>query len=931
MAQERQIIGYKPDGTPIEGPPLTAPPTTMTVGQPFPANLESLGGPAQPRYKDPLDADRRDQFNAEVPVESSFSFLDFFKDLLASPGKAVQLGKDALKAKVDYDLGVVDQVASGARSAASAVYDFGRDLKTELPNTTAKQGLQALSNFGEGVTGEAIADYGEEGKSAMGNLALGAGVMAGMVGGEGEVAAMKNIAPSGAKWIRRTMNVLRSELDPKNFKRFSLNASGPTKRFSQWLHPDEVRLLTGPQSKASLAEFERVRAGMPSAEEISGAIAGGAPKQGWYRNSRGATQHLFQDDADLFAGVMAATSPQNSVEMNLENATRIYTNWVKAGRPQSRQAIENVMANSVVGNKGAGSVLDAWVDNTVAVLTGGKTISGPKVDSFWGNLMQRARPDHGNIAPEQAVTLDAWMSNLFGVQQEYFSGNLDKARRAAALLEGNPGKGAGYLAGTSLMREAADRMGLQPEEAQEMAWTFGKALYEKAESLGIPAREVIERGLLSEADLLKTPDFATLLRDDRYAGALKELPGMTERMASMPAASRASAREVTAKQRQFMLKSADVLDELRGVRRIGTAHKTAQTTERTAIASVPLEAAPSGNLGIDPGFRQRSPGSQDYASNVRLGAFEDLRGRNVALEGVLPGRTGEQLPGRGVYADKQPFPFSPLIETNKLKTAPVEVRTNRRGTALNLRDEDAMRQAHIIQSGMLGQEAAAYSAISFPKDLDAAKANAVRFVTPHTLNESAVKQIAAQLDLDQFALQHRSTGVDILKFWGGPLTPAERQHVEQLVLSQMPPPKPGDPAAKFLYGLNIADPEKNYTILPFKDGEGSRAVTNMMVSESGYTNLTKAQRKSLDSPGMRRAAQEVLDDIIRTNPQSRKDHQNLLRIIAERGVSGLVEALGDPSQVLPVLVGLGISGAVIEQTLRSETAGRQTPSRGGRP
>jgi hypothetical protein len=112
---------------------------------------------------------------------------------LDSPGKAVQLGKDALKAKVDYDLGVVDKAAAGARSAASAVYDFGRDLKTELPNTTAKQGLQALSNFGEGVTGEAIADYGEEGKSAIGKLALGAGVLAGMVGGEGEVAGARRI------------------------------------------------------------------------------------------------------------------------------------------------------------------------------------------------------------------------------------------------------------------------------------------------------------------------------------------------------------------------------------------------------------------------------------------------------------------------------------------------------------------------------------------------------------------------------------------------------------------------------------------------------------------------------------------------------------------------------------------------------------------
>ena len=107
-------------------------------------------------------------------------------------------------------------------------------------------------------------------------------------------------------------------------------------------------------------------------------------------------------------------------------------------------------------------------------------------------------------------------------------------------------------------------------------------------------------------------------------------------------------------------------------------------------------------------------------------------------------------------------------------------------------------------------------------------------------------------------------------------------------------------------------------------------MTNIMVSEAGYTNLTNAQRKRLDGPAMRRAAQVVLDDIIRTNPQSRQDHQNLLRIISKSGVSGLVTALGDPSQVLPVLAGLGISGAIIEQMLRAETGGRQSPGRDDR-
>jgi hypothetical protein len=214
MAQERQILGYKPDGTPIEGPPLSAPPTTMTVGEPFKANLESLGGPAQPRYKDPLDADRRDQFNAEAPEQSSFSILDFFKSLLDSPGKAVQLGQDALKAKLDHDLGVVDKVASGAQS----VYQFGKDVVTDAADISLPKAGQALSNFASGVTGDESVPFGESGP--LSRLASGAGFVAGMmIPGEAEIAGARKVG----KIARRIRPAVEDVLDvAKGYSKYGI-------------------------------------------------------------------------------------------------------------------------------------------------------------------------------------------------------------------------------------------------------------------------------------------------------------------------------------------------------------------------------------------------------------------------------------------------------------------------------------------------------------------------------------------------------------------------------------------------------------------------------------------------------------------------------------------------------------------------------------
>jgi len=211
-----------------------------------------------------------------------------------------------------------------------------------------------------------------------------------------------------------------------------------------------------------------------SVPDLIGATVGGAPKLGWYRESGKALNTVFEDDTRRFATLLAALSPQTSVEMNLTNAVNTFANWQRAGRPKDPDAILEIMGRSVLGDKGTDSVLDAWKNNAIRALsapegTAGDAyrLSGPKVDSF-------GFASSGDL---DRYTNDAWMANLTGVPQSLF------ARSSGKSL---PGYSSGYLGASAAGRQAAQQMSdilgeeIMPSEVQEGAWSFAKALYEQA-------------------------------------------------------------------------------------------------------------------------------------------------------------------------------------------------------------------------------------------------------------------------------------------------------------------------------------------------------------------------------------------------------------------------------------------------------------------
>jgi hypothetical protein len=251
-------------------------------------------------------------------------------------------------------------------------------------------------------------------------------------------------------------------------------------------------------------------------EEIGALAFAGRHKKGWYKHSAQQLRNVFQDDTERFIGLLAATSPQTSVEMNMENSLRIWKNWDAAGRPTDKAAIKKIMGQSVVGTGTEASVMDAWVNNSIEALTAEDptaiVLSGPKANSFMKNLLEGY----------DEVTNDTWMGRAYNVLQDVFGG------KATAATEGKGGKGPGYLLSNAATRRAAAFLEKKTgqkwtaAEVQETVWSYAKAIYEKRRKGPGTQKSMQELAEdITAEDIAEVVDFASLMSDPKYSNILK--------------------------------------------------------------------------------------------------------------------------------------------------------------------------------------------------------------------------------------------------------------------------------------------------------------------------------------------------------------------------------------------------------------------------
>ena len=232
---------------------------------------------------------------------------------------------------------------------------------------------------------------------------------------EEKVAKLKNEFPPLAKIL--------SYLTPsEQAKVYSNILKSQVKKKNDWL-------------KKAVKIFEHI----PTDEEYAAVAFAGRAKRGWYTHSTKALIDVFGvNDAPRFAALLAALSPQTSVEMNLENTLKVWTEWVKQGRPGA----------GGIGSNGAQAIIKILANNVRGASIFPHTIDGVKKPG-------KTRPS---------------LATMFGrAEQEFGDTVVYKGKRIRAELQDVPGKnkriwvfvGGAKSLSVNELREATN--GLKPE------------------------------------------------------------------------------------------------------------------------------------------------------------------------------------------------------------------------------------------------------------------------------------------------------------------------------------------------------------------------------------------------------------------------------------------------------------------------------------
>lgn len=658
-------------------------------------------------------------------------------------------------------------------------------------------------------------------------------------------------------------------------------------RASRFMLPGELRPMLA--NTSSFNKMNQLLEVLPTAKNYAATAKMGAPKKGWYEASTKALIDVFGlEDAPRFASLLASTSPQTSVEMNLLNSLNIWRNWNAAGRPRDAAKIRQIMGDSVPGTKGEESVLEAWAQNTVRALSADNpasvVLSGPKVDSFYQNLV-------GDV---WRVTNDAHMANISGIRQDL----LRVSPTEAQLLARNPGYSPAYAAMAARVREGGAEAGMLPAEAQETIWSVALPLM-RAQDGGIRAREVLEAGKLTPEMIRGTPDFSTLLNQGANRQIL-EAAGYGDELAKLqPHKWSTDVPNLSTAEQNELMAAAKRLEDLYALRRRETGARVGHTPGKGYVYATG-EAVPGQDMGMFPELAGEPSGKRAAYTSKVSSALTDQQGLDILHKnlGLDPIRT---RPMQGAWRMDAEHP----IEFNRGFAAGVEVKpVGRPGRErLSKADEQKLRTAATIRGAMTAQHGSPYSGLLADKagvDLMVPRSNKV--------SESEIKAFADKYGLEDQVVSDTGQGVNLLHWSDQPYTPEEQIDIGGLLGSGKKGKKPPEP----IIARKFTDPENtNVDYVDLKkewlQPPGTRAVTERMFNE--LDKLPASAFKRLDGKEIRQTAGDLAklyrNRAKRTGDVVREDLLNMLDIVRDKGLAGLRLAL-DNKEVLPALGAIGL-------------------------
>jgi len=715
----------------------------------------------------------------------------------------------------------------------------------------------------------------------------------------GTYAGTPEAAEARARLVRQSITQMREQqLTPQEQEQFhqARQASPELHQVGDLMTPLEARkVIASPENVEAISKMLRT---IPDSAKLAAAAKAGVSKLGWYRGSSQALIDVFGDDAPRAAQLLAAMSPQTSVESNLQNMLNMWKNWTAEGRPTDPADIRRIMGKSVQGTKGEKSVLDAWLGNTTRVLSAkdpmSVTLSGPKVDSFYHNLRD-------NVF---RVTNDAWMANALGIVQEAFSGSPSELQ----LGQGDPGMTWKYAAASARVRDAALKAGMLPSQGQETMWSTAMQLYELAKREGIHPREALERGLLTPEIVRGAPDFSTLLKaDPKYRSILEEAGygPQLERLQSFQFPERSVPMSAT--EQEHLGSMADILGETAALRAresrssVFQMPKTNDPPPSTAFSRTQVETTPGRRTGILSGLTDLPYGVRDYLTRAAMGLFKDPRGRDAMQTAtgldtipmapmigsfkergkpwdVDPGRSlGAEVPVNWFAPSQQWFGAKPTgIAEGWAPSLSPETRANLRGTAAAY--AGLMGQAGVGVPVLVPREGGSSFRVELPSGTGAPK------FTPEVM-----KQLSAKWP--NLAFAHTGEGLEVLDINNLNLTSRQKQNVADFVGATKAPVN-ADNIGEYVDAMEA-----------WKKKPGSGAVSTQMMNE--INQMTPEQQAALDQ-SLREPAgglHKLMSNYAKSKKlPMREDYLNLLATIRDHGLEGVRQGIKSGA-FLPALAG----------------------------
>ena len=275
----------------------------------------------------------------------------------------------------------------------------------------------------------------------------------------------------------------------------------------QGLTPQELADFRGLNSRTRQSVEENYSR-LPDPEVFAQAAIRGADSRGWYLGSGQAIRESFGHEAPRFTALLAAMSPQKSVEENLRIALNTWGNWNAAGRPTDEAALRAAIDSNLEADIGnamrALRATDDEVNSGVPEL-----LNGPKVGPFYANLV-------GVVEP---VVNDTHMARGYGT------------------LPGGVGTKGRTLAQNAMVRNAAKEferltgVAVDARELQEMSWSYIRGLTNAAGDKG-RALETIEAAILKPEEAFaggrqldervrNSVSIGHLMADPRFADSLE--------------------------------------------------------------------------------------------------------------------------------------------------------------------------------------------------------------------------------------------------------------------------------------------------------------------------------------------------------------------------------------------------------------------------